>query len=1420
MDYLINNYYGKEYDSKENILKLNMRTSVENHKVNYVYDFNEYIGKEVTISFELMRTEEVDLRLVRRNSRFNQTEKLIDNIPESEIGEWKSYQFTTTIEEDGYLGFGGTTKEDKDVWIYLRNLQVELGNKKTSYEEYKPLLQTNIQVKLDDIRNEITEDNYYIKLYQNNHFVKTEEYPMEDGAIVDEIKQYVVEENALYKIELVVRIAEREYILDTQEIDTSEQEIQGIRTKEEFLNLSQNGNYIVLEDIDLEGMINYSKRFGSTHYGFAGKINFNGHTLKTDTINSKYPFFTRIEENGIIENLVFEIKLNNEIELSNSAGLTLGNYGTIKNVQIKLTECNQLPNYNMGLFCQENYGTIENFVVDLQVPLYGAYTFSGLVYANRGELKNGYIYGENIKAIYSKEGANRDTGGLAVVAINGVMENLYSLIKVDVNGVVEMESVGNIAGLIRRLGTVRNTYSIGRGENADLRWGPTIGNLIEGAVTENCYYFADEIANNTYNIKTTELALYDKTFQKQILNADGAFEIEELIDHGYFPHVIMPKVMPDQEYISLPVVEDTDLPDILSTEVLEQGTDKIKVRFWVHNPSGETIQNITMKNINCDILSQKYESGKSEVIAELNNPIQYVSQYDVLSITTKGAYNLEYTRQFEEGERTIYVKLYREIQTVSDWKNIARSPNENYMLVEDLNFINEENAIRITNTFSGELNGNGHTIKNIQLTDHNSNLIAHLKDGMIQNINFENVSITNVTNSRAGMIGLFENSEIDRVNIKNMKMETNVNNVHVGGLVAQATSGTVQNCTIYTLQMMEKQEISSGGVGGLIGSMSTGGQRLDVKNCMVQNIELIRDKSYTSTYTGGIVGRIYDGGSISNSYAQGTIQVKAKNAGGIVGSVYTNGIIENCYSFVEIKSSTNQVGGIAGYTESTIEPIKNNLALGNIYTSSNLEEIYRIVGNRITETTENYAYTDQKINGYKNNNLYDAKELLSAQELTKKDTYVTKLKWGDSYEYSKVNEEILPKLYDTNGINLLPNQEDLKLNIENELEIEEVTQEKIDVNKIRVRVQISNRVELEVKNIMIDDMDTQIESNITRNGKTYLTLVATPKRYYDSYTISGIQYLEEGKEQTKKTFARIDAQFYKELYTYEDWQSIEIGTYQNYRLMNDIDFNGKTDVKTNVTIGRLESEGNQKALKNITAELEKDNLGLIQSIQTNITNIKFEGIHFTSKETGTVMGVIGYNNGDMNHVTFEKVEILADKRKYTGCIGKNIGKIIQNISLNEIKINGISYVGGLAGYIEIYKDNTVCNISGNDITVLASGSQAGGIFGESYSRYYTISQIIIQNSNIEGKLGNVGGLIGNGGNTRVIESSTINSKIKGKNLVGGLVGTSSTSHIDITTQNSTIEGTETAIGGILGRGGQMTNGQVISSTIKRRNECK
>ena len=251
-----------------------------------------------------------------------------------------------------------------------------------------------------------------------------------------------------------------------------------------------------------------------------------------------------------------------------------------------------------------------------------------------GIISNGYTTGENIKAVWNNTSGNV----LSIVNIaehnsdRTTIKNVYTLTGIDTESTTTNGYMGHIASEMYRNSKLENVYSVGLGDTYNLGVGPNIW-YSERKQIKNSYYFNDEIFTSPYNQKTTKLALWDKSFQNEILNSENAFEVDSLVEKGYYPQIDMPECMPKQKYIKLPEVEDKDLPDILSTKVLENSHNSAKVKFIINNPSGETITNIRVKNLNCKIEQQEYKDGKSEVIVILDDPIICVSKYSVISIT-------------------------------------------------------------------------------------------------------------------------------------------------------------------------------------------------------------------------------------------------------------------------------------------------------------------------------------------------------------------------------------------------------------------------------------------------------------------------------------------------------------------------------------------------------------------------------------------------------------------------------------------------------------------------------------------------------------------------------------------------------------------------------------------------------------------
>ena len=674
-------YYGKEYNEETKILTLGGHGNYRRA----VYDLREYAGQEVTMSFKAKAVSGKQNAYIQ-NSKKDANRTALEGLTE----EWKEYQCTLNVDDTGYLGFyvaGGNG-------IEIKELQVELGNRKTNYEEFKNMLQSNFIINLEDKKNEITTNDYYIKIYKEDELVQEERYEEipENNIVENEIKTYATEVGKNYVIKLSIKIKEREYLISKIEYSTKEtEEIKGIYNVQDFLEIQPDGNYIILNDLDFTGT---SYCFGREWNGmiqFNGKLNFNGHKIVTDVANdNKSTLIAYMGTKGIIENLILDIKYNNDKELNYSGFIIKRNYGTIRNIKVNLIESNKNPNYGNALIIQENKGTIENFVINLEETMYTKSEAGVVCNENTGIIKNGYVYGKNVNSDFVRnDGSSVNIGIITRTnSGNGEIKNVYSLVNIDVSNQENINnSVGNIVNSNSGNALVENVYSVGIGKNITKKTaGPNIY-YAEGKISNN-YYFNDEIFTNKYHKKTTMLALHDTKFQNQLLNSENSFNVDEYVSKGYYPQLIMPSVMPNNEYIKLPEVKNADLADILSTEVVKEGIDTVEVKFNVYNPSAETITNIKIKNLECTILSQTYENKRSEIVAKLHSPKLYTSTYSVLGITTQGAFNIPYTREFLENERTIEVDLYKKINNISEWQDINKSPTENYILMQDLNFAN------------------------------------------------------------------------------------------------------------------------------------------------------------------------------------------------------------------------------------------------------------------------------------------------------------------------------------------------------------------------------------------------------------------------------------------------------------------------------------------------------------------------------------------------------------------------------------------------------------------------------------------------------------------------------------------------------------------------------------------------------------
>lgn len=1366
-----------EYNKKQNTIQL----SAKNSSAAYYYYIPEYTNKKIIVSFYARYTNDSNITDAYIGKGFGggMENKLTDLSK-----EYKKYDIILDVNSSPYFGFHieGDANQNLVTTIEIKDLQVRDITDNTDityldkYEEYKEdeKLNSSLIVNIDDSQRQLEENKFYIQILKDNETLKTEEYDMKQShESLNHYLNYKLDRDSDYTFNLCVKIRDRLYVISTVSFNTKD-EIRSIKNADDLYNIHDNGNYIVSNDLDIRGRGEISSPLN-----FDGTLDFQGHKL----IKNIGTLINRLNKGGVIKNLDLYLYMGDNYRYSWNQGFLYQNLGTIENIKITLEKGNDENNNNVFPIARTNYGTLKNFVIYSKESMVGD-TELTLAFRDNdgGTIENGYIYGEPIKAIYPPS-TGHEVGVLAITNQNaGIIKNIYSLITIQTENekVTSDDKLGNIVGYTYSNSKFSNIYTYDDSQNRDQNKPLEFGSP-SSLVTNNMFYISDKTYNTEYSNKASKLALYNVKFQNKVLNSDKTFDVDNLVKYGYFPHVIWPDCMPNQEYIPLPEVEDKDLIDVISVDEVNQNGEKATAKLTINNPGNEKITDISLKDIDSKILDQTTANGETQITIELSNPTKYVSKYYIREITSVGAFGIPYTREYEDYERALDIDMYRQISSVNDWKDIQNHKDENYILTKDLDF---SNTTGITiNTFKGKLNGNNHTIKNIKLN--NDVLFNGNFRGVLENLFVENYTSINNTSNYGGLINIADaQSTINNVHLKNIILDAN--NTKIGGLIGYASNTTITNCSVNGLEVnFEISPTKKLSLGGLAGTANSA----VIENSFASNIDFKISNQISSV--GGLVGDMQST-NITNAYATGEIDINSQYAGGLVG-INTAGNITNAYSYVNITNKLGSNGGILGYSVHSAERISNALSLGEIYSpQKDTTGIRRIVGNQ-ENNGNNYAWVNQKINGVITGKT-NGEILLSTEELNDKSTYTDKINFGTGFNYDSVGNNSLPLLNYSNSQEKLPNQEIIKFTNE-DFNITNITISQ-ELSKANILLEISNPLNYQITGIEIEGLsiDKTIR-NVTQNSITYLEVEVSPEKAYDSYKLTNIKYKENDKEKNCRKDVKVDVTFYKDLSTFDDWQNISKTDPENYRLINDIDFSGKTNINTDVAINRLEGMGGNYSLKNI--ELNTDAKSLIERINTNIENINFENINIKFNNNESFKGIIRFLNGNMTNVNFSNINIEFPYGSEVGCIAQAQNSTIRNVNLKDVYIDGNYQV---AGFISDDIKTSKSNINLTNITV-KGGSVLGGMSGWTSSSDYNMDYNIVgDNINIIEKWQYdnhqySGGIYGYGGKAKYVTIK--NSNIAGDSNVGGIFGSMTVAELsDFTVINTTVTGRGNNIGGV------------------------
>jgi len=241
------------------------------------------------------------------------------------------------------------------------------------------------------------------------------------------------------------------------------------------------------------------------------------------------------------------------------------------------------------------------------------------------------------------------------------------------------------------------------------------------------------------------------------------------------------------------------------------------------------------------------------------------------------------------------INPYR-ITDCTDLQNINNNLSADYILVANINCDGVSfNDIAYSSDFTGTLNGQDHTISNLNVSEY-------------------------------GLFGNTDNATIENLTIGSGSINDSTSDDYFGGVIGYANNTTISN--VHSAQSLIRSA-QYGYAGGLVGYL-TGTSTISQSSFS----GTLNDTNAYDEYVGGLVG-LMNATSITDSYVGGTITTSASGSdfkvGGITGMEET-GTISNTYSSAAINVNSGSTYLAAGGLEGELE----GGSINNSFSSSTL----------------------------------------------------------------------------------------------------------------------------------------------------------------------------------------------------------------------------------------------------------------------------------------------------------------------------------------------------------------------------------------------------------------------------------------------------------------------------------------------------
>ena len=247
-------------------------------------------------------------------------------------------------------------------------------------------------------------------------------------------------------------------------------------------------------------------------------------------------------------------------------------------------------------------------------------------------------------------------------------------------------------------------------------------------------------------------------------------------------------------------------------------------------------------------------------------------------------------------DTTLYAKYCIVIANVEDLMNINNNLSGHYMLINDIDFDGNQTEMigSESSPFTGILDGNGHSIKNLysnalveRSSGNNYGLFEYLQDATIKNLTIDSFYyVFNNTNSKTSYVG-FIAAKSDNVVFDNVIIKDSILSI---------TSTYMTN------------------IGSFVGKNTN---KIDIYDCLYDNSNITIIQKSGGTISGGFIGDSGDS-SINNSYSNGYISLTTATTGGTIGGFLGR---SNLMTFVgsqnntkiSITNTSSQSGNYSGF---------------------------------------------------------------------------------------------------------------------------------------------------------------------------------------------------------------------------------------------------------------------------------------------------------------------------------------------------------------------------------------------------------------------------------------------------------------------------------------------------------------------------